>query len=329
MQVAIAVFLIVLGAGLFWMVLRLLSRVLDRAQTWSETTPGPRTARFTGEEPVGPEGVLYLYATDFVAPPPRRPMGSVPRDRAFACGGDEELCPDDFARQLLYAVLVDLHEQGCLETKLVEHSPSFMPPFPQKQWEMQLRQCRAFPGSPLASALGVGLELCRRQRQRNRKTEELLPEDEFFTFDEILERSLKSLRAELTFWQRGTVCSDLRRHVEESLIAGGYLRAPAKETWVEKLRTQQPTPNPEAIAELAEEAAALRARLEAFRRRHGSPAALEPVMDEKGKRVDYDQALVNTLPDLETAPFDDCLRLTIHEAIAALKQLEPSGEAGI
>jgi hypothetical protein len=331
MQIAIAVFVIVLGAALFWAVFRGLRRALDRAEEWSNAVPEPRLSRNAGEDLVGPEGLVYLYSHQFVKPPPRRPMGSTPRDRAYACqAGDQELCPEDFAKQLLYAVLCELYEQGCLEVKMTPRSPTFMPPYPQKQWELQVRQCGPFPASSLAESLSVGFDLARRNRLRSKKgQEELAPEEDFFAFDEVLERALRAIRQEMTFWQRGTVCSDLRRYVEDALIAQGYLHQPERETWLDKVRTVRPTLNEAAIAALSDEAEALAARLQAFRRHHGSEYAIEPSQDEQGKLVDMDPALASTKENLEQLPLDDCVRMTIHEAIVSIKQLEPSGEAGV
>ncbi|NPV46423.1 MAG: hypothetical protein HPY69_05675 [Armatimonadetes bacterium] len=330
MHTAIAVFLIVLGAGLLWLIFRGLPRLLDRAGEWSEAQPKARLEKRAADEPIGPEGLVYLFAHRFVKPPPRRPVGSIPRDRAYACQDDTELCPEDFAKQLLYAVLTELYEAECLEFRLVPRSANFMPPYPQKQWELHLRQCQAFPASPLGDSLAVSFDLCRRNRLRSKKgQEELLPDEEFFSFDEVLDRALRAIRQEMTFWQRGTVCSDLRRYVEDALVAQGYLTLPERETWLDRVRTARPTVNEPMVAALAAEAEALLERLQGFRSRYGSSFAVEPRENEQGQVVDIDPELANRAEDLDEMPLDDCLRMTIHEAIVAIKQLEPSGEAGI
>lgn len=329
MEIALIVFVVLLGAGLYWAIWRGARKALDRAGEWAEEEPGPRLEKFTGEEPVGPEGLVYLFSHQFVDPAPRRPMGSIPRDRAYACLEDKELCPEDFARQMLYALLTELTAQGTVETLMVARSATLMPPYPQKQWEMHFRQAGPFPGSALAESLAAGFELSRRQRQRSKKQADLAPEDAFFSLEELLEKSLKAIRQEMSFFQRGTTCSDLRRHVEEALIAQGFLSLPERDTWLDKMRTARPTPDTAAIAALEAEAAALAARLREFRLAHGSEAAIEPYNDEQGKKVDMDPDLAKATTDLDTLALDDCLRMTIHEAIASLKQLEPSGEAGI
>jgi hypothetical protein len=208
-----------------------------------------------------------------------------------------------------------------------------MPPYPHKQWELRLRQEKPLPSSPLNESLEVAFELGRKQRLSRKKADEepaeLTPEEQFFALEDLLERMLKAIRQEMTFWERGTCCSDLRNHVENALIAQGYLDAPARDTWLETVRRGRPALNLDPVQALAADATALARRLATFRKRHGSPVALEPQQDEKGQTVDIDPALATHTGELDDMPLDDCLRLTIHEAIAAIKQLEPSGEAGI
>jgi len=95
------------------------------------------------------------------------------------------------------------------------------------------------------------------------------------------------------------------------------------------VRKSRPQCNAVAVEPLQADAKALAQRLEAFRQRFGSPQALHPEADERGQLVDIAPNLATHTGDLTDMPLDDCLRLTIHEAIAAIKQLEPSGEAGI
>jgi hypothetical protein len=194
---------------------------------------------------------------------------------------------------------------------------------------MQLRQAGPFPSSPLAESLAVGFDLARKNRARLKKVEALEEDDEFFALEEILERSLKAMRQEMTFWERGTLCSDLRRYVETALVAQGYLDPPDRDTWLDTVRTKRPTCNGEACVAVEPEATAQLRRLETFRKLHGSPYAMAPEKDEKGQLVDIDPAVISASEDLDAMPLDDVLRATIHEAIVSIKQLEPSGEAGI
>lgn len=330
MEIAIIVFLVGVGVVLLRGVFQFLRRGLDRAGSLAEPAPSRRLITLP-EAAVDVDGLVYLFAHQFAKPVPPRPLGTVVRDRVWALLDEEcELCPDDLAEQLLYTLLQELHTRECLEFRVLRREATFMPPFPHKQWEMQFRQRCAFPSTPLAESLQVGFELARKNRLRNlRGQEELLPDDEFFSLEELLERALKAIRQEMTFFERGTVCTDLRAHVETALIAGGYLIPPDRETWLDTVRQKRATANPETVLPLQPEAEALLRRREIYRQRFGSLAARDPQPDERGKVVDLDPELMRGDRNPAELPLDDCLRATVHEAIAALKQLEPSGEAGI
>lgn len=329
MQIFLAIFLTALGFWLLFVILKALRGVGRRlgqmAQDQPIKLPDP-----TAEGPITAEGLVHLFSHDFVKPAPRRPIGSISRDRVFACQQDLELDPEDFARQLLYVTLTELLADDSLKTRLVSRDASFMPPYPHKQWEMQLRQTRAFPSSPLSDSFGVSFQLARKNRLRRKSDmEELAEEDDYFTLEEIVERSLKTIRQEMSFWERGTICSDLRSYVETALIAQGFLLQPEKGTWLDTVRQKQPQPNQPAVDSVAHLGKALGRKLETFRKTHGSAFAIKPEQDEKGQLVDIDPAVVNARENLEELPLDDCLRASIHETIVSIKHLEPSGDAGI
>lgn len=328
MQIAIALILTLFGLALLAVVFRALKGLKHGLGKLTEEKPLP-VERPRGEAPVMLDGLVYLYAHDFVKPAPKRPMGSIPRDRAYACLTNAELDCEDFAKQLLYVVLTELYGQHCVHTRVVKRDPTYMPPYPQKQWEMQLRQAGPFPPSPLSESLAVGFELARKNRARLMKADALRPEDEYFSLEEILERSLKAMRQEMTFWERGTLCSDLRKYTETALVAQGYLNPPDRDTWLDTVRQKRPTCNAEAVARVEAEARAQLRRLQTFKKMHGSPYAISPEKDEKGQIVDIDPAVISATESLEVLPADDVLRATIHEAVISMKQLEPSGEAGI
>lgn len=329
MQIAIAVILIALGLVLLLWIFRTLRRLRARLGTYVEPPAAPPPPA-DPHGPVFPEELVYLYAHDFVKPVPQRPMGSIPRDRAYACQTDDELDPDDFAKQLLYVVLVELIDQECVQWRFEKRDPTFLPPYPHKQWELQLRQASPFPSSPLSESFNVSFQLARSTRERASKNAQgLTPEDDYFTLEELLERALKAIREERTFWERGTCCSDLRGHVETALIAAGYLEAPCRDTWLETVRRGKSSPRVEAIERLSHDAEALSRKLDVFRKRFGAPSDMVTAHDEQGKPVDVDQKLANFGGDPSELPLDDALRVTIHEAVTAIRQLEPSGEAGI
>lgn len=329
MQIAIALILITVGVTLLLWIFRSLRRMQARLGTYVEPPAAPAPPS-DPDGPVSAEELVYLFAHDLVKPVPRRPMGSIPRDRAHACQTGDELDPDDFARQLLYVVLVELIEQECVQWRFGKRDPTFLPPYPHKQWELQLRQAKSFPSSPLSESFGVGFQLARSTRERASKNAQgLSPEDDYFTLEELLERALKAIREERTFWERGTCCSDLRGHVETALIAAGYLEAPSRDTWLETVRRGKSSPRIQAIERLSHDAVALSRKLDVFRKRFGAPADMLAAEDEQGKPVDVDQKLANFGGDPSELPLDDALRVTIHEAVTAIRQLEPSGEAGI
>lgn len=329
MQIALAVIITLFGVALIFLFRWALRALKARLQALSEE-PQVRLEPRDEAGPVTTDQLVYLFAHDFVKPSPRRPLGSIPRDRAYACLTDVEVDCEDFAKQLLYTMLTELIAEHALQTQVVPRDPSYMPPYPHKRWELQLRQATALPSSPLADSFRVGFELSRKNRLRSKRdVEELSPEEEFFSLEEVLERALKAIRQEMTYWERGTVCSDLRKYVETSLIAEGYLTAPDKATWLDTVRAARPTANEAVITPLAPEGQALQRRIETFKKMHGSPYALSPEQDEKGQIVDIDPELLKAGDDLTGMPIDDVLRATIHETIVSIKQLEPSGEAGI
>jgi hypothetical protein len=331
MEITLIILLTLIGVLLLRGVFYLLRRSLDRAGDLAAAEPSPRLSKPTADSLLDADGLVYLFAHQFVKPVPKRALGTVVRDRVWALLDEElELCPDDLAEQLLYTMLTELYQRDCLELRTVRREASFMPPFPHKQWEMQFRQRCAFPTTPLAESLQVAFALARKNRLRSfREAAELLPEDEFFSLEELLERALKAIRQEMTYFERGTVCTDLRGHVEAALIAGGYLSPPERETWLDAVRQKRPTVNREMVLPLQPEAEALVQRREVFRQRYGSSATRQPVPDQQGKLTDLDPELMKGDRDPADLPLDDCLRATVHEAISAIKQLEPSGEAGI
>lgn len=331
MSIAIAVVLALAGLCLLVLIFRMLQGLGSRLEQAAEAPPQRAPHRPRAEGIVTSDQLVYLFAHEFVKPAPKRPMGTIVRDRVFACQAEVELDAEDFAEQLLYATLSELQMEHCLDMQVISREPSYMPPYPHKQWELQIRQSQPFPSSPLGDSLGMGFALARKNRLRlKRDVEELAAEDQFFALEEILERALKSIRQEMSFWERGTICSDLRNYVETALVAEELLIEPERETWLDKVRSKRPTPNEQALAALVSEMNALKRRLETFRKLYGSSHAINPQQNAKGELVDIDPAVISARAEsLSDLPLDDVLRATIHEAIVAIRQLEPSGEAGI
>jgi len=271
--------------------------------------------------PVGPDGLVVLFGDRFVRPAPSGRMVS-PRQRCYAPLTEEELDPLHWAHQILYATLASLYGRGCIDLRLVERSATLMPPYPQKTWELQLCQVGPMPESPISDVFAVAFGLL---RKRARQSED---DRHWTTLDTLVEQSLKTIRQELSFWQRAGVYGDLRQYVEAALIAQGYLIEPARPTWLDRVRHYRPLVHEEGVMRLEPDAQALDEQLAAFRRRHGA-GLLPETDDEVAMLKDVDSALLCPREGLEDIPMDEALRISIYETIQALRQLEPSGDAGV
>jgi len=182
-----------------------------------------------------------------------------------------------------------------------------------------------FPSSPLANAMSVAFDLLTRKRGRRRKS----PEAQWVSIDDLIDRMLRAIRQELSFWERSGVYGDFRVYVENALQAQGYLLPPERTTWLDRVRAKRSRPNREAIEELEEQADALRRRLIEFRRQYGSPHAREEIPEEGPLPITpVDPHLTDSKRGLDELPLDDCLRVSLYEVLTSLRQLEPSGDAG-
>lgn len=325
MELAIAIALVALGAGILAGAYKAWKMMMSRAAEMAAEREGlPVSTQTTG--PVGPDGLVCLFAHEFVRPAAKTPSG---RDRAYAPLTDQELDPEDFALQLLYALTAELFSEGRLDFRLVPREPTYMPPFPQKAWELQVRQLDVLEGSPLAKAMAVAFELLTGRRRRRRARP--LGEDEgWVALDDLVDRMLRAIRQELSFWERTGVYGDLRSYVEDALAASGYLFPPERATWLDRVRSKRPRPNVDAIEALADEARALRRRLADFRRRYGSQEAVAGIPEDGPLPItDVDPHLMDSNRPLGELPLDDCLRASLYEALTALRQLEPSSDAGV
>lgn len=275
------------------------------------------------EGPVGVDGLVCLFAHEFVRPLSKPGSG---RDRAFAPLTDQELDPEDFALQMLYAVMVELFSEGYIDFRIVPREPSYMPPFPQKAWELQVQQLKPLPSSPLINAMGVAFDMLLGRRRRRRKSDD----EGWVAIDDLIDRMLRAIRQELSFWERTSVYGDLRNYVIDSLIAQGYMVAPERTTWLDKVRNKRPEVNRPAVETLADEAAALRDKLVQFRRRYGSHSAYEDIPEAGPLPIQQvDPHLLDADRSLGELPLDDCLRTSLYEVLRSLRQLEPSGDAGV
>ncbi len=331
LQAVIGVVLGAIGLWGFWLLLKFLQALSKpRAAGVAET----ERAHIEPVEPDGEianDGLVYMFAGKFVKPAGRRALGSIPRDRAFDLLSGAELDPRDFAQQIVYATLIQLYESGCIKFRLVPREASFMPPFPHKAWELHMRQLQSFPSSPLCDSFNVAFEMIYKKRAKKAEATGaagVTEEDVWVGLDDLLENALKAMRQEMSFWERGCIYSDLRNYVGIGLTAQRYLVDQRHDTWLDRVRRKPPAPNPVALQDqnLEREAEALLTRIERFRARFGSPAACE---DHNWPSGEVDPELLQPRCPLEDLPLDDCLRLSIYETLIAIRQLEPSGEAGI
>ncbi len=330
MSIAIAIFLCLVGLAALVGGYHLYRHLMSRAAELAEPEPTRTLADAEVGGDVAADGLTYLYAHEFVRPKTAGPT-VLARDRAYAPLTEQELDPEDWALQLIYASVCELHAQACLHCRIVDRTPSFLPPFPHKHWELEVIQRTPFPSSPVMDAMDVAFELMRARKQQRVAQGKEEPGELWCPLDEVIERALKAMRQEISFWERSGVYGDLRNYVASSLVAQGYLIQPARDTWLDRARSRRPRPNEEAIAQLREEMEALRRRLAQFRLKHGSPYARGELEAEEPRQPVplVDPALATREQDFDDMPLDDCLRLSIYEALVSLRQLEPSGDAGI
>ncbi|MCD6359400.1 MAG: hypothetical protein J7M38_00965 [Armatimonadetes bacterium] len=272
------------------------------------------------EGPAGPDGLVVLFADRFVARARPGKMVS-PRQRCYAPLTEEELDPLHWAFQILYATLATLYEKGSIDMRLVERAATLMPPYPQKSWELQICQVGPMPESPMSDVMAVAFGVLRRRAR-------VEDERHWTTLDALVEHSLKAIRQELTFWQRAGVYGDIRQYVEAALIAQGYLIEPPRPTWLDKMRQYRPLVHEDGVRRLEPDAEALAVELAEFRRKYGGNLIPEEV-DELEALKEVDSSLLAPRGALEDIPLDEALRISIYETIQALRQLEPSGDAGV
>ncbi len=300
------------------------------AEAEEQREPRREDRALTVQRDIAPEELVYLFSHEFCGPP-RKPAALRNRhDTVLAPLTGEEVDAQQLANKILYALLTELHRQGFLEFRIVERTPTFMPPFPHKSWELEVRRCGILPPSPLCDCMQIALELMEKRRITKLKAKagrddiEPAAEEMFVAFDDLVDRSLRVIRQELTFWEKKGVYGDLGSYVASSLVAAGYLEEVSQDTWLDKIRTRKLKPNRERIEQVAEQARRLAARMADFRRRHGSmEARQEDAADAPVHGNVCPQATGHADPS--TLPLDDCLRVSIYEALVCLRQLEPSG----
>ena len=325
-EIVIAVILAGLGVWLLWQGYRLWNSFMRQTRRVAEEPPPAAIEDTEVSGAVGVDGLVFLFGHDFVRPP--RPTQTAPAGPiAVAPLTEETLDSQDWANQLLYAVLADEYRQGCVELRITERIPTLMPPFPHKAWELQVSRRRPLAASPLGGCMNMAFDMLRKRqrvKQASQGADEAEAEQLWFSLDQVIEWILKAVRTEMSFWQRQGIYQDLRHYVQEALVAAGYLIEQPRHTWLERLPRRQFPPNRPAIDRLQVEAESLQERLAEFRRECGSAQAQESCEDPMApieETVASD--LMNPQCPLDELPLEDCLRISVYEALASLRQLEP------
>jgi len=189
---------------------------------------------------------------------------------------------------------------------------------------MRVARGKRLVGAPTAEALDCAFDIAeQRTAKRGGDVQDGIP------LDELVEDMLKVMRQELSFWEKAGVYADIRQYVEAALIDQGYLVAPTKETWFDKLRHVRPSVNESALDQIDRAAENLAKCLTEFRRKHGSETAASADTVPGGRAEEIDEGLVEATPPFEELPLHDCLKVSIYEAMMAIRQLEPSEDVGV
>ena len=329
--VLIVVFLVALAVFLLWGAQRLWRSFAAGIPPADEVEEDRRFEQTTLTGPLGPDELVFLFPEMFVGTPDSAAGSSATTGTAPL--SDEAVDLRDEANRLLYAILADQHQSGRLEFRLVEHAPSMAPPFPHKNWELEVRRADVLSSTPLLDCLNVAFNLIYKRRapgvgdEKPEQEPDHEPEQLWISLNELVEQVLKVARAEISFWKRQGVYGDLCNYVEEALIGDGYMRELPRVTWLERLRSRRLEVNRAAIEARRADAEALHRRLAEFRRTHGSEQTREMAEDLTSPSQEADSELGSYTGPPEELPLDDALRLSIYETLYSLRQLEPSGGA--
>ncbi len=273
--------------------------------------------------PISPEGLVLLFADSFAVP--AKPGRDLPqRRRCLAPLTGDELDARDLAEKMLFVAFAELYDKGCIEFATTPSEPTLMPPFPQKNWTLSARRVGDFPRGPAMDTLADAFrERTGRHRRRGRDPEQPV------SVDELIESAVGRMRRDRSFWERGGVYADIRAHVEAHLVDQGYLLLSAGETWLDRLRHRRAVANEAAAMACEGLAQELRRRLDRFRRQHASKLPAPTGPGEESAVSGVHRAVTDGGADIEDLGVHDCLRVSIAEALLALRALEPSDTAGM
>ncbi len=188
--VLIVVFLVALAVFLLWGVQRLWRSFAAGIPPAAEVEEDRRFDQATPAGPLGPDELVFLFPEIFVGT----------SDSAAGSAGttgtaplsDEAVDLPDEANRLIYAILADQHQRGRLEFRLVEQAPSMMPPFPHKNWQLEVRRADALSSTPLLDCLNVAFNLIYKRRvlETDAETPGQEPEQLWRSLNELVEQVL-------------------------------------------------------------------------------------------------------------------------------------------
>lgn len=332
MSIAIAVFLVGVGVFLLWLGHKAWK---DLMKSVSQVSGGPEPMvepRPTPLRPVRADALVYLYGHRFVRLP-KSGRAVSPRLQAFAPLTGEGLDAGDWTTKMLFVLWAEQHEVGAIEFQVIERTPTLMPPFPHKNWEMQVRRVEELFSSPLGACMAVAFDMVEKRRDREEEGTEAVAfpaEPQWFPLDLIIEKMLQVVRAETSFWQRESVYGDLRNYVADALVAEGFLQEVGANTWIQHLRRRRLEPDREAIQELETSAEDLLDRLETIRRRYGSAEFLaDDEREVSYTHLNTPAALIQVNGNVQDLLWADALGISIYETLVGLRQLEPTGDGGL
>jgi hypothetical protein len=299
-----------------------------------EVGPGFRETRLP-QRPPRADALVYLYGHRFVRPP--RPGRSAGRMAAYDPLTGQELEAREWAAKMLFALFAEEQEEGSLELRIVERTPTMMPPFPHKNWELELRRLESTGSSPLGDCLNVAFDMVEKRAQRReaahteeRRERHAIGEAQWYPLDLLVEKMLQVVRTETGFWEREGIYGDLRNYVVDALIAEGYLVEKGGDTLIDHFRRRKIEPVRETIEPIAPVAESLLQRLHSLRQRFGSAVFLAEEEPEMTYTHQNTPASLVTLEDpAGSLLWADALGISIHETLVALRQLEPAGEGGL
>ena len=324
MAVAIGLVLTALAALLLWLGSRgwrsLVASAGQLAQARPEIQEIPLPVR-----PPRADSLVYLFGHQFVRPP--RAGRTAGRLAAIAPLTAQELEAREWTAKMLFALFAEQREAGALDFRIIERSPTMMPPSPHKNWELEACRLEPLLSSPLGDCLSVAFEMA--EKRSHAADNDGASEGGWAPLDILIEKMLQIVRAETTFWEREGVYGDLRNYVVDSLIAEGYLIEKGGDTWIDHFRRRRIEPNREVIAPVEPAAEALLKRIQTVRQRYGS--SLFAQEDEPDVTYTHQNvpASLTTLEDpARSLLWADALGITLYEVLVSLRQLEPAGEGG-